>query len=82
MQEKLLKQSLIPNRTIFLLMIKITKTTGLILFQQKFQELVLKVVSQVDKEVQARISLARTSNNSNHHKQLQYKEGPMCLCPR
>ena len=63
-------------------MIKITKTTGLILFQQKFQELVLKVVSQVDKEVRVRISLARTSNNSNHHKQPQYKEVPMCLCPR
>jgi len=69
MQEKLLRQLLIQNRTIFSPMIKITKTTGLILFQQKFLVQGDKVDSQVDPEVQARISLARTSsNNSNSHR--------------
>lgn len=63
-------------------MIKITKTTGLILFQQKSLELVAKVVSQVDQEVQARISLARTSNNNSNLHRLQCKEVPTCSCPR
>lgn len=61
-------------------MIKITKTTGLILFLKKF---LVQVDSQVDLEVQAKISLARTSSNNkfNSHRPL-YKEVPMCLCPR
>lgn len=82
MQEKLLKQLLIPSRTISSLMIKIIKTTGLILFQQKSLVQVPKVDSQVDPEVQARISLARTSNNKCNSHRPQYKEVPMCLCPR
>ena len=82
MQEKLLKQLLIPSRTIFSLMIKIIRTTGLILFQQKSLVQVPKVDSQVDPEVQARISLARTSNNNSNSHRPQYKEVPMCLCPK
>ena len=63
-------------------MIKITKITGLILFLKKSLEQVPKVDSQVDPEVQARISLARTSNNKCNSHRPQFKEVPMCLCPR
>jgi hypothetical protein len=81
MQERLWRLLLIQNRTTCSQTIKTTKTTGLILFQQRSLELEGSQVE--DQEVLVRTSSGKTSSSNNSHQpKLLNKEDQMFSCQK